>query len=82
MADVTASQMLTAVNAAILKLLQNPASFVSLDGRQFSYQDLDKLRKLRTELRQEVQDTGGSSEGGTAPARPFASGFSVNPIDF
>jgi hypothetical protein len=56
MADVTAAEMLTAVNTAILELIQGKAKAITAhDGRSFTYNDLTELRAMRTELQKEVR---------------------------
>lgn len=51
--DPTAAELFTAVNAAILTLLANPAKSVSLNNRTYVYRDLEDLRNLRAELKTE-----------------------------
>ena len=51
----TAAEILTAVNDAILALIQDKVSSISFNGRTYVYQDLDKLRAMRKELRKETR---------------------------
>lgn len=82
MANVTATQLLAAVNEAILNLVTAKATFVSVDGRQYTTHDLEKLRKMRAELKKEAAEEAAASGSIGAGGRPLASGFSVNPADF
>jgi len=56
MADVTAAELLTAVNTAILELIQGKTKAITAhDGRSFTFNDLPELRTMRTELQKEVR---------------------------
>ncbi len=59
--DPTLAELLTAVNAAILNLLTSKISSYSLNGIAYNYHNIDELKKLRGELRQEVAGQSGST---------------------
>lgn len=56
----TVAEMLTAVNAAIYGLLQGKASSYSINGRSYTFHDLDKLRAFRSELQKESESGTGT----------------------
>ena len=58
--DPTASELLTAVNAAILALVTNKAKSISVGERTFVYNDLNELRQMRKQLRTECGSTSGT----------------------
>ena len=53
--DPTASELLTACNAAIYSIVTNKAQSVSFQGRNYTYLDLADLRSMRDELQKEVR---------------------------
>ena len=56
-ADPTAAEILTALNVAILALVTKKYSSMTIDGRTYTYIDIDKLRAWRKELRAETRTT-------------------------
>jgi hypothetical protein len=60
----TAAELLTAVNTAILQLLQDNAMEVEVNGQRYRSQDLDKLRLLRKELKLEAIEEATTPAGG------------------
>jgi len=53
----TASELLAAVNAAILALITNKVESYEIEGVNYHYIDLDKLRIMRKELQAETRTT-------------------------
>jgi len=47
----TASEILSAIDTAILSLVQNKISSYELNGVRYEYNDLDKLRRLRKDFK-------------------------------
>jgi len=58
--DPTAAELLTAVNAAILELITDRTKQFTVAGRVYSYNDLNDLRAMRTELQKETRSESGS----------------------
>jgi len=57
--DPTAAELLTALNVAILALIEGGASAITAcNGQNYTYNDLDKLRLMRAELRKECRSSG------------------------
>jgi hypothetical protein len=69
----TASELLAAVNVAILQLLQDNAMEVEVNGQRYRSQDLDKLRLLRKELKFEAIEEATTPVGGRRG--PIIQGF-------
>ena len=44
----TASDIITAIDTAILSLVENEFEEVQVNGRRYKYTDLDKLKNIRT----------------------------------
>jgi hypothetical protein len=65
----TAAELLAEVNKAILDLLTKRVHSYSLAGVQYTYSDLDQLRKLRSELASEVANGTPGVELGTTGRR-------------
>ncbi|KKL10032.1 hypothetical protein LCGC14_2559870 [marine sediment metagenome] len=58
--DPTVAELLTKVNVAIYELLTRKVKSWTLGTTTYTYQNLDELRLLRSELKKEV-DAGSSS---------------------
>lgn len=52
----TATELLIAVNVAILDLIAGNVKSISINDRSFTYQNLDELRDMRKQLQREVHD--------------------------
>lgn len=82
----TLTELYNAAKTQMLALITRSATFVSFDGRQYNYHDLDKLRKLMADLRTQIISMGlpdpeapePEDVDESVPKRPFCSGFSVN----
>ena len=78
------TDLYNAAKSAMLALIQRPASFVSFEGRQYAYQDMDKIRKLMADLRTQIVSMGlpdpenSTQTAESAPKKPFCSGFSID----
>ena len=55
--STTASELLDAVNTAILDLITGSSVTITFEGRTYQKHDLDKLRLMRTELRKETRSS-------------------------
>jgi len=56
--DPTATELLTAVNAAILNLITDKFKSQSIGTRSYTRFDLDELREMRKQLQMEVREPG------------------------
>ena len=55
----TAAELLTAIDTAILEVIENGfSSLTAQNGQNYTTNDLDKLRAMRKELQIEVRSTG------------------------
>ncbi len=69
MATITASTLLEDCNKAIRNLLKDGTISATVDGKTYTFANIDELRRLRDALKQEVYD----ADNGTFTFAQFSS---------